>query len=428
MKIAMMTNNYKPFIGGVPVSVEFLSEGLRALGHEVTVFAPTYRKQQEEEHVVRYHTLIEGPAGGVAFPNPIDLRIEKEFKKQRFDLIHVHHPMLIGRSAVYLSKKYNIPLVFTYHTRYDQYLHYVPFVHMLEKNAKEKGNESRVLTCIHDKIIPAYLRSFFRHCSHVFVPTEGLCSYLTGYELMKEENISVLPTGIKRESFLADEESEAFIRKTYRCKDMPLFLSVSRMAQEKNVSFLIESIRSFKEKYGKPFRVLLVGDGPNLSVYRKLCDGYGLSEVVFTGKLPNQQLPAYYHAADAFLFASKTETQGIVILEAFAAGTPVLAVRASGVSDLVKDGENGFLVPEDSACFSDYMLKLGEDWAYASQGKAAEIGDCMLKRLGRGSRKNGRSIPGGKYCEEGAAAIYTDFGKKEIGRYASTGIKRGQDS
>lgn len=385
MKIAMMTNNYKPFIGGVPVSVEFLSEGLRALGHEVTVFAPTYKEQQEEAHVVRYHTFLEGPAGGVAFPNPIDLRIEKEFKKQHFDLIHVHHPMLIGRTAVYLSKKYDIPLVFTYHTRYDQYLHYVPLVHMLEKNAREKGSESRMLTCIHEKIIPAYLRSFFRHCSHVFVPTEGLCGYLTGYHLMKEEDISVLPTGIRRESFHADEEAVAAVRELYDCKDMPLFLSVSRMAHEKNVSFLLESIRRFKEQYGKPFRVLLVGDGPNLADYQKLCDCYGLSEVVFTGKLPNQQLPAYYHAADAFLFASKTETQGIVILEAFAGGTPVLAVRASGVSDLVVSGENGFLVEEDTVCFSEQLIKLADDWAYSYQKQDSGEGECRLRRLGRGA-------------------------------------------
>ena len=113
MRIALMTNNYKPFMGGVPISIERLKNGLEALGHQVTVFAPTYEEQVEEENVFRYATCMKKFIGGIVLPNPFDKRIEEEFKKRNFDIIHVHHPMLIGRTAVYLSRKYNIPLTFT---------------------------------------------------------------------------------------------------------------------------------------------------------------------------------------------------------------------------------------------------------------------------------------------------------------------------
>lgn len=130
MKIAMMTNSYKPYIGGVSISIERLSEGLRRNGHEVVVFAPNYKEQETEENVVRYHSLVKGIANGFSVPNSFDPDIERQFKAGKFDVIHVHHPMLIGRTAGYLSAKYDVPLCFTYHTRYEQYLHYIkaPFL------------------------------------------------------------------------------------------------------------------------------------------------------------------------------------------------------------------------------------------------------------------------------------------------------------
>lgn len=125
MKIAMMTNNYKPFIGGVPVSIERLAEALRKEGHEVVIFAPMYPMQLLEKDVVRYNSLSRKMAGEMVIPNMFDSIIETKFREGKFDVIHVHHPMLIGNTAVYLSRKYKVPLVFTYHTRYEQYLHYV---------------------------------------------------------------------------------------------------------------------------------------------------------------------------------------------------------------------------------------------------------------------------------------------------------------
>ena len=151
---------------------------------------------------------------------------------------------------------------------------------------------------------------------------------------------------------------------------MPLLLTVSRMASEKNVSFLLESLARVKSLYGKPFRMLMVGDGPDRKALEERSRQLGLQEnLVFTGTIPNERIAVYFKAADAFLFASKTETQGIVVLEAFAGATPVIAVKASGVEDLVDDGVNGILTGEDS---QEYAAKVTEFLEEACHSRMSE--------------------------------------------------------
>ena len=342
MRIALMTNNYKPVVGGVPISIERLAGGLKELGHEVTIFAPTYREADFpegslEQDVFRYSTCLNRFVGGIVLPNPFDLRIEREFRKQRYDIIHVHHPMLIGRTAVYLSRKYCVPLVFTYHTRYEQYV-----------RSYTKGMLKM------DRIMPLYLRRFLRHCDFVFAPTEGMQEYLTDTCKVRRSRTGILPTGIERKNFDIDPEEGRSIRRQYGGEKIPFLLTVSRMAGEKNVGFLLESLARVKALYGKPFRMLMVGDGPDREALRRRSEELGLGDtVVFAGAVPNQEIAPYFKAADGFLFASKTETQGIVVLEAFAGATPVIAVRASGVEDLVDDGVNGILTEEDSREYAE---------------------------------------------------------------------------
>lgn len=333
MRIALMTNNYKPIMGGVPISIERLAKGLREMGHQVTIFAPTYSgyAQPDEEGVFRYAVFLKHFIGGIVLPNPYDRRIEEEFVKNTYDIIHVHHPMLIGRMAVYLSRKYNIPLTFTYHTRYEQY------AKCYTKGLVRLG-----------KVMPLYLHTFLKHCNYVFAPTAGMREYLVDTCGMSPEKTGILPTGIEKENFEVGSEEVDLLRKSVYAERIPLLLTVSRMAQEKNVEFLLESLALMKEYYKKPFRMLMVGDGPDREALEKKCAKLGLADyVTFTGAVPNERIAPYFKAADLFLFASKTETQGIVILEAFAGKTPVIAVRASGVEDLVEDGRNGFLTIED---------------------------------------------------------------------------------
>ncbi|MCI8901284.1 MAG: glycosyltransferase family 4 protein [Lachnospiraceae bacterium] len=339
MKIAMMTNNYLPFIGGVPISIQRLSDGLRREGHTVTVFAPTYREQTADRDVVRYRTLITGIARGAAVPDSFDRDIEREFAKGEFDVIHVHHPMMIGWTAVYLSRKYNVPLVFTYHTRYEQYLHYI-------RASCLKG------------VLPFYIRQFMRFCDMVFVPTPLMQEYL--WQIGCGVPVRVLPTGISDDSFQADAGAAQTLRRRILGEDSGIkymFCTVARLAKEKNLEFLFRALAERKlQKGGSDFRLALVGDGPEEKQLKKLAAGLDLErEIYFAGSVPNEEIKNYCRASDLFLFSSRSETQGIVLLEAMASGTPVVAVRASGVSDIVVDGENGFMTDASETAFGEAL-------------------------------------------------------------------------
>lgn len=323
MKIAMMTNNYKPFVAGVPISVERLAGGLRALGHQVVVFAPSYDDQQEEEDLVRYGSLLRGIVGGFSVPNHLDPRIEREFRKGGFDVIHVHHPMMIGTTARYLSWKYQVPLVFTYHTRYEQYLHYIGLSGL-------KG------------IMPAYLHRVLKRCDLVLAPTPAIQDYLE--DIAIDAPVEVLPTGLSDSSFLPNEDRAQQLRRELAGDRTHLFCTVARLAKEKNLEFLLESLWYYKQRAGASFRLALIGDGPDRSKLLKRVKMLGMEEeILFVGQIPNEEIKNYCKASDLFLFASKSETQGIVLLEAMAAGTPVLALKATGTEDIVVNGENGYM-------------------------------------------------------------------------------------
>ena len=340
MKIAMMTNSYKPFVAGVPISVERLTEGLRRIGHEVVVFAPSYDTQEEEQDVVRYGSLLRNVAGGFSVPNSLDPIIEERFREEDFDVIHVHHPMMMGETARYLSKRYEVPLVFTYHTRYEQYLHYVGLSGF-------------------GRLMPSYIRHCTTPCDLVIAPTPLMKEYLE--EISVKPPVSVLPTGLPMDSFLPDEEKAAQIRRMYLRGRKHLFVSVSRLAKEKNVEFLIRSVKLIKERRGSDFKLLLVGDGPERKHLQRLAEELGVQEeIVFVGAVPNEEIRNYCHAADLFLFASRSETQGIVLIESMAAGTPVLAVRATGTEDVVICGENGYMTNVSEIEFSEKLMDILE--------------------------------------------------------------------
>jgi len=356
MKIALMTNNYKPIVGGVPISIERLAKGLRTLGHEVTIFAPTYEGVGEEKGVFRYKTLINNFKGGVVFPNALDPAIEQEFKNGGYDVIHVHHPFLIGNTAVHLSKKYNIPLTFTYHTRYEHYLSYAKSIKRLDTLSLHNGPigsmSKNVRSFINERIVPGYIRSFSKKCECVFAPTPGMKEYLNKDCNVEENKLRVLPTGLEENEYSPEKEKIRRIRREYIKNGEFLFTSVSRISQEKNIDFLIDAVECLKKKTAIPFRLLMIGDGPERERFEKTVKERGLNEIVFLGNVENADIKNYLAASDAFLFASKSETQGIVILEALAVKVPVIAVKATGVEDVVKNLENGILTSENVEEFS----------------------------------------------------------------------------
>ena len=165
MRIAMFTNNYKPYIGGVPVSIEHLADALREQGHQVWVFAPSYKDQEEEPYVVRYPSFPVSVVGAPV-PNILTKLFERKVKELGIDVIHVHHPAIVGNVALRLKRKLHIPVVFTYHTRYEEYLHYIAGLKKIED-----------CTGVIDK----YLRYFCRKCDLLIAPTPGICAYPVSY-------------------------------------------------------------------------------------------------------------------------------------------------------------------------------------------------------------------------------------------------------
>lgn len=351
MRIAILTNNYKPFVGGVPISIERLSAGLRSLGHEVYIFAPSYEGEIEEPYVIRYRSRRKKMGGKIVVPDFLDQSIEEKFAVYSFDVIHVHHPMLMGYTAQYLGKKYNIPVVFTYHTRYEQYLHYFkPFDFLQRRCSREKHNRirglERKLLYGSEKLVAAHNRLFTNRCSLVLAPTLSMKQYLE--EQGTTTNVEIVPTGLLEEDFEYEPGKAEQLRKQYLKGKKYLFCTVSRLGKEKNIPFLLEGLAKFKENKGDCFRFLLIGDGNEKEELKEEAVRLGLEDnVIFCGCIEHSVIRNYCRACDLFLFASRSETQGIVLLEAMAAGLPVVGVKATGTSNVVRDGWNGYLTELD---------------------------------------------------------------------------------
>ena len=196
MRIAMMTNNYKPFVGGVPISIERLADSLRDLGHSVYVFAPDYKSPvDDDEYTFRFPTMKHKIAGAIPIPNLIYGYVKNAISTLDIDLIHVHHPVMIGNVATRIGKEFHIPVVFTYHTRYEQYLHYLtPFGYL--QNKANQGNllGESILDFAQRQVIQRYLNHFLEKCDMVFAPTESIQNYLKPFHI--DTPISIAPTGL----------------------------------------------------------------------------------------------------------------------------------------------------------------------------------------------------------------------------------------
>lgn len=373
MKIAMLTNNYKPFVGGVPISVERQAQELVKLGHEVTVFAPEYGETagnakengsvaETGERIIRFRTGHRCMENGMVYPKMFPKEILHTFECESFDLIHTHHPMFVGPVALYLGRKYHLPIVYTYHTRYEDYLHYLNF---LKEDGRVPTIKKGILTLGKKVAVPNYMRWFTNQCDLVLAPTAGMQKRIR--ENGTRVPMAVFPTGLKDEFFQKCPQKATQIRQKYSPvqeynekrseENSYLFCTTGRLEEEKNPRFLLKGIRKLKQSLDKPFRVLLIGDGSMRQELEQETIHLGIEqEVCFAGNVPNDEINSYMQACDLFLFSSKSETQGIVLAEALAAGLPVVAVDSSGVEDIVVNGVNGYRTADD---VEDWVQKVG---------------------------------------------------------------------
>jgi glycosyltransferase involved in cell wall biosynthesis len=266
---------------------------------------------------------------------PFSLRLKPIIQDMQLDLIHVHSPFLLGRLGARYARKEGIPLIFTYHTLYEEYVHYVPFAKSFTKEIAQKVS-----------------RDFCNQCDLVIVPTAIIADYLQNIGVTV--NISQVPTGIKIEQFQSGDRD--WLRQHFNIDPRDkILLFVGRLGQEKNIGLLLESFSLVNNEINQT-TLVLVGGGPEEDELKNEAKRLGVGEkVVFTGTLPPEGVANCYAGSDLFVFSSISETQGIVITEAKAAGLPVVAVGAYGVSEMVEHGMDGYLTEPEPQQLAEHI-------------------------------------------------------------------------
>lgn len=348
LNIAMFTNNYLPFIGGVPISITRLTKGLRKRGHNVVIFAPRYPiKTLEDANVIRCNLLIYYKTKPFDFPivNIFSPQIEKKFLSQDFDVIHVHHPFWMGLKGLELGNKYGLPVILTYHTRLEKYAHNLPFLKQTFENIVSHN----------------LIRIFSQKCDAILAPTNSAKEYLANIGVSRDK--TVLPTGVDFDFYNnIDLHCVKLIHKKYRMQNEVILCSVSRLTQEKNIYFLLNGIKRIKDNSKVPFKCIIIGDGPEKQNILKTIEDQGIKDtVILLGSVRPEEVCQYYMASDIFVFSSQSETQGMVILEAMAGKCAVVAIRSSGIDDIIHNEYNGFKTKADLNLWSEKVIYLMEN-------------------------------------------------------------------
>ncbi len=353
MRVGLFTNNYLPFRGGVTTAVETLRRGLETLGHRAWVFAPApTRPVKDPPFVFRYPSFPAPTYPGFALPLPFSPRLARQAAALDLDIIHAQHPFLLGVTARRLARRQGRPLVFTYHTRYEKYAHYVPLPERLVSALAVR------LSC-----------RFAGSADLVVAPSERIAALLR--ERGVATQIAVVPTGVELELFRPGSQQEA--RRQLGLPQQGLIcLYVGRLDREKSVDRILDAFASIPAAVSGA-TLHLVGQGSHEGALRRRAAlGPVREHIRFHGGMEREALPPFYRAADLFLFASETETQGLVLAEAHACGLPAVAVRASGVDEVVSDGETGLLTKAEPRELADAAIGLLLDRARRqAMGRAA---------------------------------------------------------
>jgi len=346
MRIGIFTDTYPPYINGVSTSIVMLKGALEKLGHEVFIVTVNNEnlsyKYENDNKIIRLPGI---PIGiyDYRLTGIYPVRVINKIKNWKLDVIHSQTEFGVGTFARLIAKQMNIPIVHTYHTMYEDYVHYIT-----------KGYFNGT-----SKKIVEYLTKFYcdKTATELIVPTKK------AYDLFKEKykvdrNVHIIPTGIEIDRFYRENFKISQILELRRNlsiqEDDFVILFVGRLGREKSVDVLIEGEKEIVKKHPN-VKLLIVGDGPDMEHFKKMVKEYGLEKnVIFTGKVSYDDIPLYYEAADLFATASKTETQGLTVIEAMAASLPVLAINDDSFRIVVVDELNGYLFED----LNDYVKKV----------------------------------------------------------------------
>lgn len=364
MRIGIFTQCYHPTNNGVVVSIDTFRRELEEDGYEYFIFAPQTKDRQskcDDARVFRYPSFSWPGQSDypIALPYLAPFQIA-EIHKLRLDLIHTQHLFTMGKLGLNIGRWLALPVVHTYHTLLAEYAHYIPLFGSLGK-----------------KYLIWRSRQYCNHCDQVVTPSAAMKKVLRSYGVTTP--IETIPTGVELDDFANPFHKEVLKTRWDIPEDKKILLYVSRIAREKNLDFLFEAIVRLAQ-IRHDFHLLLVGGGPELEHYRHFVKKSGLEALVtFTGMQEKEQANRFFGAADIFVFPSVTETQGIVITEAMAAGIPAVAIDMMGPSDLIQDGVDGFLVPLNLADFSSKIEKLLDN-------------EDLRKKMGERARKNAQNF------------------------------------
>jgi glycosyltransferase involved in cell wall biosynthesis len=325
----MLTNTFTPHIGGVARSVEAFTAEYRRRGHRVLVVAPEFPGMpQDEIDVVRIPAIQNFNGSDFSVVLPLSGLLTEVLDEVVPDIIHAHHPYLLGVTALRIARYRSLPLMFTHHTLYEEYTHYVP------------GDAPKLRRFI----IEAAIR-YANLSDHVFAPSESIMTLLRDRGV--ETPITVVPTGVQAEQF-AQGNGGRFRVAMGIPEDAFVVGYLGRLAPEKNLEFLAEAAVAFLKKTSRA-HFLVIGTGPSERTIREIFSREGLeARLHMASVLEHEQLADALHAMNLFAFASKSETQGMVLTEAMAAGLPVVALDAHGVREVVRDFKNGRLLHGES--------------------------------------------------------------------------------
>ncbi|HCI51786.1 MAG TPA: glycosyl transferase family 1 [Gallionella sp.] len=348
MKILFISDVYFPRVNGVSTSIQTFRHELRQQGHTVHLIAPAYPQQTMDDA-----DIIRIPARGVPM-DPEDrfmsyrcvMKQLVRFQNENYDLIHVQTPFVAHYLGIKLAKLLNIPCIETYHTFFEEYLHhYIPLVpkQLMRQVAKQ----------------------FSRHQGNslhgMVVPSRPMLQVLKDYGITTPTE--VIPTGIEPARFVPGNR-ESFREKYNIAQNRQVLLFVGRVAFEKNIGFLLGVVSEIRKTLPNILFVI-AGEGPALKILMHDVAQMGLDDhVQFIGYLDrNTELNSCYHAADIFIFASRTETQGLVLLEAMAQGTAVVSTAELGTRDVLREGAGVWIAKEELQDFSGKIIKMLDDTA-----------------------------------------------------------------
>ncbi len=325
LNIGMLTDTYIPQVNGVATSVHLFKRYLEKLNENVYVFAPMVPKNENRAFKISGLKFFWEPQHRLAIP--ISHKMLNLATRLSIDIVHSHAPFSMGFQALRLSEKLGIPHVHTYHTLLTEYRHYVPLPFRPTKEA-----------------VKEFSAWFCNLTDAVIAPTDKIKEELLEYGV--KVPIQVLPTGIDVENFQRPIIDFSIKEVHSIPPENKVILYAGRIAKEKNVDFLLEAFKAIHTHYEK-VTLVMVGNGPEMQEISHTAKRLGITKnVVLTGYVQRDKLVSYYRQADVFAFASVTETQGLVVLEALAAGLPVVAVAKEGIKDVLKKDVGCILLDE----------------------------------------------------------------------------------